>query len=131
MRAILNVALPIFGVILAGYLAGRFRVLGVGATAALTAFVSTFALPVLFFGTLAGDGQSAFFNLLYVLLLGLVLCLSMAWSFIPSLESASARSCFARRRKPLGGLSRMLNARSGHPMPIRTSAVQTARGPTG
>jgi NADH-quinone oxidoreductase subunit N len=37
--------------------------------------------PVLFFGTLAGDGQSAFFNLLYVLLLGLVLCLSMAWSF--------------------------------------------------
>ncbi len=53
MQAIFNVALPIFGVILAGYLAGRWRILGGEATAALTAFVSYFALPVLFFGTLA------------------------------------------------------------------------------
>jgi len=53
VQAILNVAVPIFGVILAGYLAGRFGVLGGASTTALTAFVSTFALPVLFFGTLA------------------------------------------------------------------------------
>jgi malonate transporter and related proteins len=53
MQAIFNVALPIFGVILAGYLAGRWRILGAEANAALTAFVSYFALPVLFFGTLA------------------------------------------------------------------------------
>ncbi len=53
MQAIVNVALPIFGVILAGYLAGRWRILGGEATAALTAFVSFFALPILFFGTLA------------------------------------------------------------------------------
>ena len=53
MQAILNVAFPIFGVILAGYLAGRWHILGGEATAALNAFVSTFALPVLFFGTLA------------------------------------------------------------------------------
>ena len=53
MQAILNVAFPIFGVILAGYLAGRWRILGGEATAALNAFVSYFALPVLFFGTLA------------------------------------------------------------------------------
>lgn len=53
MQAIFTVALPIFGVILAGYLAGRWRILGGEATAALTAFVSYFALPVLFFGTLA------------------------------------------------------------------------------
>lgn len=53
MQAILNVAFPIFGVILAGYLAGRWRILGGDATAALNAFVSYFALPVLFFGTLA------------------------------------------------------------------------------
>lgn len=52
MQAILNVAFPIFGVILAGYLAGRWRILGGEATAALNAFVSYFALPVLFFGTL-------------------------------------------------------------------------------
>ena len=53
MQAILNVAAPIFGVILAGYLAGRWRILGPESTAALNAFVSYFALPVLFFGTLA------------------------------------------------------------------------------
>ncbi len=53
MQAILNVAFPIFGVILTGYLAGRWRLLGAEATAALNAFVSWFALPVLFFGTLA------------------------------------------------------------------------------
>jgi predicted permease len=40
-------------VILAGYLAGRWRILGGESTAALNAFVSYFALPVLFFGTLA------------------------------------------------------------------------------
>jgi predicted permease len=53
MQAIFNVALPIFGVILAGLLAGRWHILGGEATAALNAFVSYFALPVLFFGTLA------------------------------------------------------------------------------
>jgi len=53
MQAISTVALPIFGVILAGYLAGRWHILGGEATSALTAFVGTFALPVLFFGTLA------------------------------------------------------------------------------
>lgn len=53
MQAILNVAFPIFGVILAGYLAGRWRILGGESTTALNAFVSYFALPVLFFGTLA------------------------------------------------------------------------------
>jgi len=37
--------------------------------------------PVLFFGTVAGDIQSATFNLLYVILLGLVVGLSMSWSF--------------------------------------------------
>lgn len=53
MQAIFSVALPIFGVILTGYLAGRWRILGGEATTALNAFVSYFALPVLFFGTLA------------------------------------------------------------------------------
>lgn len=53
MQAILNVAFPIFGVILAGYCAGRWRILGGESTTALNAFVSYFALPILFFGTLA------------------------------------------------------------------------------
>ena len=37
--------------------------------------------PVIFFGTLAGDVQTAFFNILYVVLLGLIFGLSMSWSF--------------------------------------------------
>jgi NADH-quinone oxidoreductase subunit N len=41
----------------------------------------TDADPYIFFGTLAGDGQTAFFNILYVLLLGLILGMSMSWSF--------------------------------------------------
>src|SRR5882757_9073943 len=72
MQAILNVAFPIFGVILAGYLAGRFRVLGGESTAALNAFVSTFALPVLFFGTLARTPVRAVFDPGLVLGFGIV-----------------------------------------------------------
>jgi malonate transporter len=53
MHVILTVAVPIFALVLVGYLAGRFRILGGEATTSLTAFVSTFALPVLFFGTLS------------------------------------------------------------------------------
>jgi malonate transporter len=51
VAACLNVALPI-SVILAGHLAGYWGILGGEATAALNAFVSLFALPILFLGTL-------------------------------------------------------------------------------
>ena len=53
MQALVNVAFPIFAVILVGYLAGRWRILGPESTGGLNAFVSWLALPVLFFGTLA------------------------------------------------------------------------------
>ncbi len=36
---------------------------------------------MIFFGTVAGDIQTAFFNVLYVALLGLIIGLSMSWSF--------------------------------------------------
>ncbi len=41
--------------------------------------------PLIFFGTIAGDMQSAFFNLLYIALLGLVVGLSMSSSFTDEL----------------------------------------------
>jgi predicted permease len=62
VQAILNVAAPVFAVILAGYLAGRARLLGDEATTALNAFVSLFALPLLFFGTLARTPVGAVLN---------------------------------------------------------------------
>ena len=72
MQAILNVAFPIFGVILAGYLAGRWRILGGEATTALNGFVSYFALPVLFFGTLARTPVAAVLDPALMLGFGIV-----------------------------------------------------------
>ncbi len=37
--------------------------------------------PLIFFGTIAGDAQTGFFNILYTILLGLIVGLSMAWPF--------------------------------------------------
>ena len=45
MDAILNVSLPVFAIILGGYLAARGGLLGQGSTVALNAFVYYFALP--------------------------------------------------------------------------------------
>jgi malonate transporter len=72
VQAILNVALPIFGVIMAGYLAGRWRILGGESTAALNAFVSYFALPVLFFGTLVRTPVAAVLDPALMLGFGIV-----------------------------------------------------------
>ena len=53
MDAILNVSLPVFAIILGGYLAARGGLLGQGSTVALNAFVYYFALPPLLFMSMA------------------------------------------------------------------------------
>ena len=45
MQAVLNAALPVFGIILRGYLAERVNLLGAASAAAINAFVYWFALP--------------------------------------------------------------------------------------
>jgi len=95
VQAILNVAFPIFGVILAGYLAGRFRILGGASTAALTAFVSTFALPVLFFGTLARTPVAAVLDPALIAGFGIPVVLTFAVGMLSS------------RLAVKGGLARM------------------------
>jgi malonate transporter len=51
MSAVVNVAIPVFAIILAGYLAGRLRILGDAASESLNRFVYFFALPpVVFLG---------------------------------------------------------------------------------
>ena len=45
MNALINVVIPVFGIILTGYLAGRFGVLGPESAAALNRFVYYFAIP--------------------------------------------------------------------------------------
>lgn len=49
MNVLFDVVLPVFGLILTGYVAGRFRVLGGAAAAAINRFVFYFALPPLLF----------------------------------------------------------------------------------
>jgi predicted permease len=53
MGAIVDVVLPVFAIILAGYLCGRFRILGEASSEALNAFVYYVALPALFLGSMA------------------------------------------------------------------------------
>jgi len=53
MEAVLNVALPVFAITLAGYLAGRLGILGEASSEALNRFVYYFALPPLLFIALA------------------------------------------------------------------------------
>src|SRR6266702_3103140 len=49
MNALINVVIPVFGIILTGYLAGRFVVLGPESAAALNRFVYYFAIPAALF----------------------------------------------------------------------------------
>ena len=53
MTPLLNVALPVFGIILAGWIAGRFGLLGENSSEALNSFVYWIALPALLFGSMA------------------------------------------------------------------------------
>jgi len=53
MRAVIDVVLPVFGLILCGFLAGRFRLLGEASSEALNRFVYWFALPALLFVSMA------------------------------------------------------------------------------
>ena len=49
MDTLINVVIPVFGLVLTGYLAGRFEVLGAESAAALTRFVYYFAFPAALF----------------------------------------------------------------------------------
>lgn len=62
MNAIINVALPVFAIMAAGYLCGRFRLLGPDGTVALNGFVYYMALPALFIVSMANAPISEIFN---------------------------------------------------------------------
>jgi hypothetical protein len=62
MVAILNVVLPVFGIIFAGFLCGRFGVLGEASSEALNRFVYFLALPALFFISMARVPVGDVFN---------------------------------------------------------------------
>ncbi|MDA0702398.1 MAG: AEC family transporter [Proteobacteria bacterium] len=66
MSAVLDIAAPVFGLILAGFLAGRTGILGPESSVSLNRFVYYFALPpVMFLGT-ARAPLGELFNLPYI-----------------------------------------------------------------
>ena len=54
MAAIINVILPVFAIMLAGYLAGRFRLIGASGSEPLSRFVFYIAMPALIFASGGG-----------------------------------------------------------------------------
>ena len=62
MSAVVDVALPVFAIMLAGFLAGRSRILGEASSEALNAFVYWFALPPVLFLSLATVPLADVFN---------------------------------------------------------------------
>ena len=62
MDALINVVVPVFGVVLTGYLAGRLEVLGPDSAAALNRFVFYFALPPALFIYMARAPVEKIFN---------------------------------------------------------------------
>ena len=105
MQVILTVAVPIFAVVLVGYLAVRFRILGGEATTALTAFVSYFALPVLFFGTLARTPVTQVLKLDLSVAYGLIMVVTFGIGMLTSW--LVTRGALARRTAANGGLAAM------------------------
>jgi malonate transporter len=75
MSAVVNVAVPVFAIMLAGYLSGRFRILGESSSEALNAFVYWFALPPIMFLSIATVPLSSVFNwpFIWAYALGMVL----------------------------------------------------------
>ena len=63
MTPVVNVVLPVFALILVGYLAGRFRLLGDASSDALNRFVYYVALPAMFFASLARLKPQEIFDL--------------------------------------------------------------------
>lgn len=75
MSIIIQAVIPLFCIILVGYLAGRFKSCGVSSAKVLNAFVMKFPLPILVFGSIANESLDRIFNLPFVgaFLIGLFL----------------------------------------------------------
>jgi predicted permease len=66
----ISIIVPLFAIMVAGYLAGRFRVLPDGSSVVLSRFVFVVALPALIFVSLSRIPVAEFFNWSYLGALG-------------------------------------------------------------
>lgn len=81
MGPIVNVVLPVFAIILAGFLAGRTRLLGAASSEALNRFVYWVALPVLLFYAMARVTPDRIFNVPFLMAFGLASLATMGVAF--------------------------------------------------
>lgn len=70
MHELVNVILPVFGVIAAGYLCGRGRLLGQDSSEALNSFVYWVALPALLFKAMSGVDLAEVYNWAFIAAFG-------------------------------------------------------------
>jgi malonate transporter len=91
VAAIFNVALPVFALILAGYVAGRMGWLGSASSEALNRFVFWMALPALLFVAMAQVPLRDVMNLPFILAFGGGMTLSFALSFAINLAAFPSR----------------------------------------
>jgi predicted permease len=96
MTAIVDVVVPVFAIILAGYLCGRFGLLGRASSEALNAFVYYVALPALFLGAMARVPLAEILN--WPFLIAFFGGLALVWTA----AMAAARWLFPNRLAGLG-----------------------------
>ncbi|HEX6979307.1 MAG TPA: AEC family transporter [Alphaproteobacteria bacterium] len=123
MQAVIDVVLPVFGIIFAGFLAGRFRILGTESSEALNRFVYFFALPAVLALGMARVPAGQVFNLPFIAAFmgGVIAVFVMAM--------AAAHVAFPGRlaARSLGGLSAVF-ANTGY---MGIPLFLTAFGPEG
>jgi malonate transporter and related proteins len=101
MEAVVNIVLPVFGIVLCGYAAGRMKLLGPASSEALNGFVYWVALPALFLQGLAKAPLELIFDwpLIWAFLSGIavvfVLSLVVARLLFPGTLGAHALHALA------------------------------------
>lgn len=96
MDPVVNVILPVFGIMLAGYMAGRFRILGTDSSEALNRFVFYVSLPSLFFISMARVPIEEAFHIPFLLAFGGGMLVTFALAVLV------ARLAFPNRLAALG-----------------------------
>ena len=66
MEQILTLVLPVFGVMLCGYVVGKLKILGQESSHALNAFVYYVAMPIMLFQAMAGTDIIGLWNISFM-----------------------------------------------------------------
>ena len=82
MQAVINIVLPVFAIVLTGFLAGRLKVLGEESSQALNRFVFYVAMPALLFHAMARLTPQEIFHQSFILVYGGGQMITFALTFV-------------------------------------------------